>query len=49
MNNIKKRKTPEKFHTFVIFLAITGIRTVLSTRFPPNPNRDANHYATEHL
>ena len=36
--------TPEEFNIFVIFFAITGIRIDL-----PNPNRDANHYATEHL
>ena len=26
-----------------------GIRTDLPTKFLPYPNRDANHYATEHL
>ena len=27
MNNIRKKKTHEGFHIFVIFFAITGIRT----------------------
>ena len=35
MNNIRK-KTPEEFHIFVIFFAITGIRTDLPTL--PNPD-----------
>ena len=30
INNIKK-KIPEEFHIFVIFLAITGVRTDLPT------------------
>ena len=42
--------TPEEFHIFVILFAFTdGIRTDLHTEFIPNPNRDVNHYATEHL
>ena len=51
MNNIRKKKTLKEFHTFVIFFAITGIRTDLPTEFLSNPNRDVNHYATdcEHL
>ena len=31
MNNIDKKTNPEKFHIFVIFLAITGIRIDLRT------------------
>ena len=27
----------------------TGIRNDLPTEFLPKPNRDVNHYATEHL
>ena len=48
INNIKK-KTPEEFHIFVILYSFTGIQTDLPTEFLPNPNRDVNHYATEHL
>ena len=44
MNNIRKKKTPVEFHTFVLFFAITGIRTDLPTEFLPNTNRDANHH-----
>ena len=29
MNDIEKKKIPEEFHIFVIFLAITEIRTDL--------------------
>ena len=36
MNNIRKKKTPEEFHIFVIFFAITGIQTDL----PALPNPD---------
>ena len=36
MNNIKKKKIPETFRIFVIFFAITGIRTDLPTL--PNPD-----------
>ena len=35
MNNIRK-KIPEEFHIFIIFFAITGIRTNLRTL--PNPD-----------
>ena len=46
MNNIiKKKRFPRNF----IFSLCTGIRTDLPTKFLPNPNRDADHYATEHL
>ena len=39
MNNIRKEKTPEEFYIFVIFFAITGIRTDFPTEFLiPNPN-----------
>ena len=48
-NKYKKKKTPEEFHIFIILFAFTGIRTDLPTEFLPNPNRDVNHYATEHL
>ena len=45
-----KKKTPKEFHIFVIFLAITAIRTNLPTEFLANSNRDVNnHYTTEHL
>ena len=46
MNNIRK-KTSEQFHIFFTFFALTA--GFESTEFLPNPNRDANHYATEHL
>ena len=36
MNNIRKKKTPEKFYIFLIFFAITGARTDLPTQ--PNPD-----------
>ena len=49
INNIRKKKTPGEFHIFIILFALTGIRTDLPTEFLPNPNRDVNHYATEHL
>ena len=33
MNNIRKKKSPEQFHMFVTFFAITGIRPDLRTKF----------------
>ena len=49
INKYKKKKIPEEFYIFVIFFAITGIRTDLPTKLLPNPNRHANHYTTEYL
>ena len=36
MNNIRKKKTPEEFFIFVIFFAITVIRTGLPTLLNPD-------------
>ena len=49
MNNIRTKKTPVEFQTFLIFFSITGIRTDLLTELLLNPNLDAKHYAIEPL
>ena len=33
----------------IVLFAFTGIQTDIRTEFLPNPNRNANHYATEHI
>ena len=47
--NIIRKKRLEEFHIFIIFFAFTEIRNNLPKKFLPNTDRNANHYATEHL
>ena len=45
INNIKEKRFPRNFIFSLYFLQSLGFEPT----YLPNPNREANHYAIEHL